>query len=74
MFIINKKEAEKKALAITNEGMHFKGQFLPKESFEILGKEVEFLEKAFNYVSLVKYKNKEYFISNILWEDIKDHL
>lgn len=66
MFLITKEDAEKKALAITSEGMHFKGQFLPKESFEILGKEVVFLEKAFNYVLLVKYNNKEYFISENL--------
>lgn len=69
MFIITKNEAEKNALAITNEGMHFKGQYLPKENFEILGKKVEFIEKAFNYVLLVKYNNKEYFISEDLIQD-----
>jgi len=66
MFILSKKEAEQKALVITSEGMHFKGQYLPKESFNILGKKVEFICKAFNYAILVKYKNEEYFISEYL--------
>ena len=66
MFIITKKEAEKKALAITSEGMHFKGQHLPKESYKILGKKVELIEKAFNYVLLIKFNNEEYFISEDL--------
>lgn len=69
MFLITKREAYKKALAITSEGMHFKGQFLPKENFEILGKEVDFIEKVFNYVLFVKYNDKEYFISEILIKD-----
>lgn len=66
MFLITKREAYRKALATTNEGLHFKGQFLPKENFEILGKKVDFIEKAFNYVLLVRYNNKEYFISENL--------
>lgn len=66
MFLITNQEAEKKALAITSEGMHFKGQFLPKESFNLLGKEVKFISKAFEYVSLVEYENKQYFISDDL--------
>ena len=66
MFIITKKEAEIKSLAITSEGMHFKGQYLPKESFEILGEKVELLQEAFNYVLVVRYKNKKYFISKDL--------
>ena len=66
MFIITKEEAELKALAITSEGMHFKGQYLPKESFNILGKKVEFIDKAFNYVILVRYQELDYFISEDL--------
>lgn len=66
MFIITKEEAKIRSLAITSEGMHFKGQFLPKESFKILGKKVEFIEKSFSNVVLVKHNNKEYFISDIL--------
>ena len=66
MFILSKKEAEQKALAITSEGMHFKGQYLPKESFNILGKKVKFMCKAFNYVIVVQYKNEEFFISEDL--------
>ena len=66
MFLITKKEADEKALAITSDGMHFKGQFLPKESFNLLGKEVKFISKAFEYVSLVEYENKQYFISDDL--------
>lgn len=66
MFLITNQEAEKKALAITNDGMHFKGQYLPKESFNLLGKEVKFISKAFECVSLVEYENKEYFISDDL--------
>ena len=66
MFLITNQEAEKKALAITSEGMHFKGQYLPKESFNILGKEVKFISKAFEYVSLIEYENKQYFISDDL--------
>jgi hypothetical protein len=66
MFILNKKEAEKKALAITSEGMHFKGQYLPKESFNILGKKVKIICKAYSYVILVEYKNQEFFISEDL--------
>jgi len=69
MFLINKKYATKKSLAVTSEGMHFKGQFLPKESYIILGKKIEFLGEAFNYVSHIKYNNVEYFISNELWEE-----
>ena len=69
MFLITKKEADKKALAITSEGMHFKGQYLPTENFEILGKKVDLIEKAFNYVLWVKYKNKEYFISQDLCKE-----
>jgi len=69
MFIITKKEAEKKALAITSEGMHFKGQHLPKESYKIFGKKVEFIEKAFNYVLLIRFENKDFFISEDLCKD-----
>ena len=71
MFLITNQEAEKKALAITSEGMHFKGQYLPKESFNILGKEVKFISKAFEYVSLVEYENKQYFISDDLIKKYK---
>jgi len=66
MFIITKEEAELKSLAITSEGMHFNGQYLPKESFKILGKKVEFIEKAFDCVLLVRYENKKYVISETL--------
>ena len=66
MFILSKKEAEKKALAVTIEGMHFKGQYLPKESFNILGKKVKFICKAFNYAIVVEYKKEEFFISEDL--------
>ena len=71
MFLITNQEAEKKALAITSEGIHFKGQYLPKESFNILGKEVKFISKAFEYVSLVEYENKQYFISDDLIKKYK---
>lgn len=66
MFILNKEEAEKKALAITNEGLHFKGQYLPKESFEILGKKVDFIDNAFPLCILISYEGKRYFISEEL--------
>lgn len=67
MTLISKKEAEEKALAITSEGMHFKGQFLPIESYNILGKQVKIIEKAFNYVYWIEYKNERYFISEELF-------
>lgn len=71
VFIVSKKEAEKKSLAITSEGMHFKGQYLPIESYNLFSKKVEILDLVFKYVYLVKYKDKEYFISEELFVDSK---
>lgn len=64
--LITYKEALKITLAKTNEGLHFKGQFLTKENYFLLGKEVEIINLAFNYVYWIRYKNKEYFISEEL--------
>lgn len=64
--LITYKEALEIALAETSEGLHFKGQFLPKENYFLLGKEVEIIDLAFNYVYWIRYKNKEYFISEEL--------
>lgn len=69
MFIITKQEAEKKALAITSEGMHFKGQFLPKESYNIFNKEIKVLDLAFKYVYCIEYENERYFISEDLFKN-----
>lgn len=65
--LLTYKEAKKITLAETSEGLHFKGQFLLKEHYNILGKKVKIIDKAFNYVYLVEYNNKEYFISEDLF-------
>lgn len=64
--LITYKESKKISLAETSEGLHFKGQFLPKKNYFLLGKEVEIIDLAFNYVYLIRYKNQEYFISEEL--------
>ena len=64
--LITYKEALEISLAETSEGLHFKGQFLPKENYFLLGKEVEIIDLAFNYVYWIRYKNKECFISEEL--------
>lgn len=69
MTLISKKEAEEKALAITSEGMHFKGQFLPKHCYNILGKKVKVIELAFRFVYWIEYENEEYFISEDLFNN-----
>lgn len=69
MTLISKKEAEEKALAITSEGMHFKGQFLPKHCYNILGKKVKVIELAFKFVYWIEYENEEYFISEDLFNN-----
>lgn len=69
MFIINKEEAEKKSLAITSEGMHFKGQYISKKNYFLFGKKVNVLGKAFNYVYRIEYNGYEYFISEDLCKD-----
>ena len=74
VFIVSKKEAEKKALAITSEGMHFKGQYLPIENYKLFGKEVKMLDLAFKYVYWIEFNSKEYFISEYLILNKKDKL
>lgn len=69
MFIITKQEAEKKAFTITSDGMHFKGQHIPKENYFLFGKKVELIDKAFKYVLWVRFNNEEYFISEELCKD-----
>lgn len=65
--LISYKEALKTALVVTNEGMHFKGQFLPKHCYNILGKKVKVIELAFRFVYWIEYKNEMYFISEDLF-------
>lgn len=64
--LINYKEALKNALVVTNEGMHFKGQYLPKENYFLLGKKVKVIELAFRFVYWIEYENERYFISEDL--------
>ncbi|MEG0696585.1 MAG: hypothetical protein RR447_05560 [Algoriella sp.] len=49
--------------------MHFKGQFLPKENYLILGKSVKVVEKAFNHVHVIEFNQNKYFISEELFKD-----
>lgn len=71
MKLISKKEAEQKALALTSEGMHFKGQYLPKENYKLFNKEVKVLDLAFKNVYWIEFESKEYFISEELFVDSK---
>lgn len=67
MNIISKQEAEIKALVVTSEGMHFKGQYLPKENYKLFNKEVKVLDLAFKHVYWIEFESKEYFISEDLF-------
>ena len=69
MKLISKEEAEQKALVVTNEGMHFKGQHLPKHCYNILGKKVKVIELAFRFVYWIEYENERYFISEDLFKN-----
>ena len=64
--LITYKEALNISLAKTSEGMFFKGQYLPKRCYNILGEEVELITKAFRNVYLIKFENEDYFISEDL--------
>lgn len=64
--LITYNEALNISLAKTSEGMFFKGQYLPKRCYNILGKEVELISKVFRYVYLIEFENEEYFISEDL--------
>lgn len=67
--LISYEEALKNALVVTNEGMHFKGQFLPKNCYNILGKKVKVIKLAFRFVYWIENKNERYFISEDLFKN-----
>lgn len=68
--LISYKEALKTALVVTNEGMHFKGQYLSKENYSILGNKVKVIELAFRFVYWIEFKGERYFISEDLFKKL----